>query len=138
MIYLLCVCAHTPDSVVSDSWNCMNCSPPGSSVHGIFQAKILEPVAISSSMGYSQPRDQTHVVLCLLLWQVVSLPLSHQGSPCWVHEKPYLCGSKTITVFNFRLWSKLFLVFNVIEKCSDFRDKNVAGYVQLVWSKEVP
>ena len=39
----------------------MDCSPPGSSVHGISQAKILEWVAISSSRGSSQPRDWTHV-----------------------------------------------------------------------------
>ena len=37
----------------------MDCSPPGSSVHGIFQARILEWVAISSSRGSSQVRDQT-------------------------------------------------------------------------------
>ena len=36
-------------------------SLPGSSVHGIFQARILEPVAISSSRGSSQPRYGTHV-----------------------------------------------------------------------------
>ena len=36
----------------------MYCSPPGSSIHGIFQARILEWVAISFSMGSSQPRDQ--------------------------------------------------------------------------------
>ena len=37
----------------------VDCSPPGSSVHGIFQAKILEWVAIPFSMVSSQPRDQT-------------------------------------------------------------------------------
>ena len=36
-------------------------SPPGSSVHGILQARILEWVAIFYSRGSSQPRDQTHV-----------------------------------------------------------------------------
>ena len=36
-------------------------SPPGSSVHGILQARILEWVAISFSRGSSQPRDQTQV-----------------------------------------------------------------------------
>ena len=36
-------------------------SPPGSSVHGILQANVLEWVAISSSRGSSQPRDQTQV-----------------------------------------------------------------------------
>ena len=37
----------------------MNCSPPGSSILGIFQARILEWVAISFSRRSSQPRDQT-------------------------------------------------------------------------------
>ena len=37
--------------------NPMDCSLLGSSVHGIFQARILEWVAISFSMGFSQPRD---------------------------------------------------------------------------------
>ena len=39
----------------------MDCSPPGSSVHGILQARILEWVAISFSRGSSQPRDRTWV-----------------------------------------------------------------------------
>ena len=39
----------------------MDFSPPGSSVHGIFQARILEWVAISSSRGASWPRDQTYI-----------------------------------------------------------------------------
>ena len=47
-------------------------SPPGSSVHGILQARILEWVAISFSKGSSQPRDQTQVSRiagrCFNLW----------------------------------------------------------------------
>ena len=39
----------------------MDCSPPGSSVHGISQARILEWVAISSSRGSSWPGDRTHL-----------------------------------------------------------------------------
>ena len=39
----------------------MDCSPPGSSVHEIFQARILEWVAISFSRGSSQPRDWTQI-----------------------------------------------------------------------------
>ena len=39
----------------------MDCSPPGFSVHGILQARILEWVAISFSRGSSQPKDQTHI-----------------------------------------------------------------------------
>ena len=41
--------------------NPMECSPPGSSVHGTLQARIQEWVAISSSRGSSQLRDQTSV-----------------------------------------------------------------------------
>ena len=39
--------------------NPMDCSPSGFSIHGIFQARILEQAAISSSRGSSRPRDQT-------------------------------------------------------------------------------
>ena len=41
--------------------NPMNCSLPGFSVHGIFQARVLEWVAISFSRGSSQTRDRTRV-----------------------------------------------------------------------------
>ena len=48
----------------------MDCSPPGSSVHGIFQARILEWVAIPFSRGSSWPRNQTWVswVSCIGMW----------------------------------------------------------------------
>ena len=39
----------------------VDCSPPGSSVHGILQARILEWIAISFYRGSSQPRDRTQV-----------------------------------------------------------------------------
>ena len=42
-------------------YNPVDCSLSGSSVHGIFQARILEWVAISYSRGSSQPRDRTWV-----------------------------------------------------------------------------
>ena len=48
-------------SVMSDSLQPVNCSPPGPSVHGILQARILEWVAISFSRGSSWPRDRTQV-----------------------------------------------------------------------------
>ena len=48
-------------SVVSDSLRPVDCSPPSSSVHGIFQARILEWVAISFSRGSFRPRDWTQV-----------------------------------------------------------------------------
>ena len=60
-------------------WDPMYCSPPGSSVHGISQTRILEWVAISFSRRSSQPRDWT-CVSCLLHWKAGSLPLVLQGS----------------------------------------------------------
>ena len=39
----------------------MDCSLPGSSVNGIFQAIVLEWIAISFSRGSSQPRDRTRI-----------------------------------------------------------------------------
>ena len=53
----------------------VDCSPPGSSVHGISQARILEWVTISSSRGSSWLRDQTSVSCSQVLYQ-----LSHKGS----------------------------------------------------------
>ena len=51
-------------NVMNIQWNIGHvCMPhlPGFSVHGIFQARILEWVVISFSRGSSQPRDQTRI-----------------------------------------------------------------------------
>ena len=52
------VCMHNR-SDVSDSCYPMDCRPPGSSVHGISQTRILEWVAISFSRGSSPHKDRT-------------------------------------------------------------------------------
>ena len=71
----------------------MDCSPLGSSVPGISQARILEWVAIPFSRESSWPRDW-HVSPAL---QVDSLPLSHLGSPscslCWIYSPAVLSQS---------------------------------------------
>ena len=54
-----CVCVSAQSCLTL--CNPVDRSPPGSSVHGIPQARILEWVAISFSRGSSRPRDQTHV-----------------------------------------------------------------------------
>ena len=50
----------------------MDCSLPGSSINRIFQARVLEWVAISFSRGSSQPRDWTQVSYiagrCFAIW----------------------------------------------------------------------
>ena len=64
----------------------MDHSPPGSSVHRIFQARILEWVVMSSSRGSSQPRDQTGVSLSSAL-QADSCTVEPQGRPpCTMKE----------------------------------------------------
>ena len=59
-------------SVVSALCDPMDCRPPGSSVHGILQPRILEWVAISFSRGSSRPRDRNWVFRitgrCFTLW----------------------------------------------------------------------
>ena len=67
--------------------NSMDYNPPGSSVHGIFQARILEWVAISSSRGSSWPRDESHVS-CFLHWQAGPLPLALPGKTPRVVSPP--------------------------------------------------
>jgi len=86
----------------------MDCSPPGSSVHGILQARILEWVTIPFSRGSSQPRDQTHVS-CIAggfftvraTWEATSLSL-----------RPYLIGLLILSQeISSSLCSKSILVF---------------------------
>ena len=61
-----------PTLVTRSKWS--TCSPPGSSVHGISQARILEWVAMSFSRGSSQPRDWTRVS-CIIGRLFISEPL---------------------------------------------------------------
>ena len=72
---VLCVCVLS-HSVVSDTFYPMDCSPPGASVLGILQARILEWVAISSSRGIFPTQGSNSR---LLHRQLDSLPLSHLG-----------------------------------------------------------
>ena len=55
----VCVCVCVCVYVQSCLTLCDLMAPPGSSVHGIFQARMLDWVAISSFRGSSLPRDQT-------------------------------------------------------------------------------
>ena len=60
-------------------------SPPGSSVHGISQVRLLEWVAISSSRGLFMTQGSNVHLLHLLPWQEYSLSLSHLGSPLFIY-----------------------------------------------------
>ena len=58
-LYAVCLCVES----LSRVWLCdhVDCSPPGSSVHGMLQARILEWVTMPSSRESSQFRDHTQV-----------------------------------------------------------------------------
>ena len=96
-------------------------SPPGSTVHGIFQVRIQEWVAISSSRGYPPPRDGTHL-LCLLYCRRTLYPVSHQRSPLlkavmfynvtgnteFMNTEPRLLGARGVR-FPRNFWWRRFL-----------------------------
>ena len=63
ILHGMCLCAQLHLTLC----NPMDCSPPGSSVHGISQARILEWVAIPLSWGPSRPRVRTHIS-CIGRW----------------------------------------------------------------------
>ena len=74
-----CMCVLSLHSCLT-LWKPMDCSSPGSSVHGIFQARILEWVGMTSSKGSSSPRDRTHISVTPAL-QVESYHWATEESP---------------------------------------------------------
>ena len=70
----------------------MDCSPPGSSVQGILQARILGWVAMPFSRGSSPPRDRTHI-------SGVSCPGRR------VFTTGHLCGGRVSSLISWRLSS---------------------------------
>ena len=99
--FVLCVCAQS----------CLTlCDPMDFSVHGIFQARILEWVSISYSRGSSRPRDRTHVSCvscfgrCVLYhcatWEAPSgtVLFSLVTSPL-LSQRPAQCSPNTQLVF---------------------------------------
>ena len=63
----------------------MDCSPSGSSFHGILQARILEWVAMPFSRGSSWSRDWTHVSFVTWTGRPILDHQRHLGSPRWYH-----------------------------------------------------
>ena len=97
IVYFGCVLVTQPCLTLC---NPMDCSPPGSSVHGIFQARLLEWVTISSSRVSSQPRDQTWVS-CIEL----NMPANFENSAVATglekvsfHANPKVAMSKNVQI----------------------------------------
>ena len=100
------MCMH-PKSFQSYLTLCdpMNCSPPGSSVHGILQARILEWVAMPSSSRSSWPRDWTCILVSPALvdvffttsatWEALQIHIVKQqsGLPWLLSSKKSSCNS---------------------------------------------
>ena len=94
----VCVCVCPVAQSCPTLFHPMDCSSPGSSVHGIFQARILKNLFISSSKGSFWPRNQTQVS-CIssigrqilypwAIWRVFSEALQYKhshknGNPWW-------------------------------------------------------
>ena len=95
--------------------NSMVYSPPGSSVHGILQARILAWVATPSSRGSSSPRDQTHICYvsctCRQFFSNHPLPLSSlfKISPLLVASDSYFWLSLDFTK-EFCFWDQLKII----------------------------
>ena len=67
----------------------MDCSPPGSSVHRILQARILEWAAIPFCRGTSQPRDRTHISYVSRIGRQILYHYSHLGSLSMRQRAPF-------------------------------------------------
>ena len=101
--------------------NHMDCSPPGSKVHGILQARILEWVVISSSRGSFQLRDWTSIswVSCTAGWFFSTEPLGkshttlHTLAFCQLPLPPWLWP--TNPVMDYYIFSRDLLIL-----CSHF------------------
>ena len=84
MCVYVCVCTHTQFCLIL--CNPIDCSPPGSSVHGIFQARILEWVAISYTGDFPNPGIKSEPCISRIkprspALQVHSLPSEPLGKP---------------------------------------------------------
>ena len=86
----------------------MDVSPPGSSVHGILQTRILEQVAISYSRGSSQPRDRTCSTFVSCIGRQVLYLHHHLGRPYKRYTTVYTINNCVIKIivmndYNYRV-----------------------------------
>ena len=125
----VCVCTRAHTQLCPTPCNLMDWSPPGSSVHGIFQARILEWVAISFSRESSWPMDQTHIscVSCIGRWSLYTWEASH-----------VYCLSN-ITPFMIFMYSFYCLYYSTClpEKCVFSCLQNNFHVLYFIWPKQL-
>ena len=91
---VICMCTKSLQSCPT-LCDPMDCSPPGSSVYGIFQVRVLKWVAMPFPRGSSWPRDWTCGSFSSYISKWILLLLSHQGSSL-------LCETYSYTLFDLR------------------------------------
>ena len=94
-------------SVCPTFYGPMDCSPPGSSIHRIFQARVLEWIAISFSRGSSWPRDRTWVSCiagrCFTIWATLFSTPSPAFIVCRVFDDGHSDWCEVISHCSFDL-----------------------------------
>ena len=122
----------------------MDCSLPGSSVHGIFQARVLEWADISFSRGSSQPRNRTRVSCvadrCFIIWA------TREASDPYNFIQINLNRDRAIIILFFIIWTGSLLMhwhcFVAIRtsshqwKQSDSDPADTAGGKEKIYSPE--
>ena len=94
----------------------MDCSPPGSSIHEVFQARVLQWVAISFSRGSSRPRDRTQVSClagrCFIIWATSDLAmtnldsiLKNRDNTWWTKVHPVKAMFFSVVIYGCESWT---------------------------------
>ena len=82
----------------------VHCSPPGSSIHGVLQARILEWVAVSFSRGSSQPRNRTYVYC-----------IAGRHFNLWAIREAWLRGKLGLILMGRAMFSKSLIQFLLMD-----------------------
>ena len=98
--HIIYCCESSSCSVMSDSWQPHDCSLPGSSVHGILQARVPEWLAIPFSRGSSQPRSPA--------LQADSLPCEPPGKPI-IKTMIYFLKDRKSNLWQQKTWHVIYL-----------------------------
>ena len=135
--YTLCCCCCLVIKLCPTLCNPVDSSPPGSSVHGIFQARILESVAISFSKGFSQPRDWTRISWIgkwIYHWATWEKPL--------IHYSVGQIGNQKTPSSSFSSFSRVLIMFQVLKNTRTIKtsytilpilDKKLIWITNLYW-----
>ena len=92
-------------SVVSDSSDPMDCSLPGSSVHGIFQAKVLEWGAIAGLWDECNCVVVWTFFVIAFLWDWNENDIFQSCGHCWVFQICWHIECSNFTASSFRIWN---------------------------------